>query len=157
MSIDWSSSTARWVLSPEVGARAFPLIDVRLVMLYDRGMKRVADHLYGDASGLHLASTRTIAHEFGHVLQATLEGDETFKLLVAYLDEHTGTAAATMPPFTWYAKEHPERESFAEAYAAFTTDPAWLQAHYPQVHEWFAQLIERLPKQARTKAREEAR
>jgi Domain of unknown function (DUF4157) len=133
----------------DVGGQTFSEISPPMIILYDTGL-RARPHVFGSASGLHLHSSRVIAHETGHVLQHLLKEPE-FAELLALVEETAGIGISTMPRFTGYADKEPDRESFAEAYSLFVTDPVWVQTHYPSVHAWFVKLFQELEKRRKAK------
>lgn len=133
----------------DVGGQMFGEISPPMIMVYDTGLAG-RRHVFGSASGLHLHSSRVVAHEAGHVLQHLLQ-EPQFAELLALVEETAGVGISTMPRFTWYADKEPDRESFAEAYSLLVTDPMWLQTHYPSVHAWFVKLFQELEKRRKAK------
>lgn len=101
-----------------------------------------ADHLPyrpgGQPRSLYYA-----VHELGHVLERAafveISRDGPSSCLMEALADLNGSTALlriSSEPLTPYCAEV-SSECFADAFALWKLEPAWLQQHHPAVHDWF--------------------
>lgn len=102
----------------------------RSIVIFDSATQADLILFVGGREGIRPSSAMTVAHEFGHVIEASSGIKKAFY-------DRFGTRAK--PP-TQYSAEHPKTELFTEAFALYQTDPQWLRTNRPDVFDWLETL-----------------
>jgi hypothetical protein len=107
----------------------------RTIRIFDAAVREPEVLFVGGGPESKPAQTATglvFAHEFGHVVEhADKKMRKAFDDLVA---------AKHIKPITWYAASDPPQELFAESFALYYADPAWLKQNWPDLFGFFDAL-----------------
>ncbi|MBV9880008.1 MAG: DUF4157 domain-containing protein [Gemmatirosa sp.] len=139
-----TQKTVSFKPDPTAGAVTVPGSARNAIVVFDRltAVDRAVFTGYAPAKGDPVVvpnSVTAFTHEVGHLVGWTT-GGATQAVRDAFAARFANAGAALKTdPITAYAQKSNE-EYFAEAFAQYHQDPAWMQANLPKMYAWFETL-----------------